>query len=374
ALSVACHHLSDIYITLGDEQSHKKYQALFGTVYNITIQWLKAFEAAHKDDTVDSTTQDLTVEYMYMLKRTAENGNDMFHSLEDVAQKKLVAADVLGFLDKLYELLHPQSKPFARHMSALMFHNLGDMIFTQYMQLQDQNSAEARALLEEGLVYEGRSAEYLKTFFDTTDNKSIMREYIQSLQLTAIFMCQLKDFKKAEPYWVTAISKSEALAAGVKIGNHYAALRGIYYKAGICNYQGKMYALAQQRLGKMLDIYAELGGFTSAVQDHPVDVQHAYHALKEMEQLNLLQPELLRGNGVDQDDEWEECVEGEEGCEEVEVFEDASGKITPVNRGTRVITADDLDEWEECSPGDPDCEEVEVEWDGDEEEEDEDES
>jgi hypothetical protein len=29
--------------------------------------------------------------YMYMLKRSAENGNDMFHALQDVDKKKVVA-------------------------------------------------------------------------------------------------------------------------------------------------------------------------------------------------------------------------------------------------------------------------------------------
>lgn len=42
--------------------------------------------------------------------------------------------------------------------------------------------------------------EYLSEYFDKTDNKSIMREYIQSLQLLAIYHCSLKEFDQVEAY------------------------------------------------------------------------------------------------------------------------------------------------------------------------------
>jgi hypothetical protein len=70
-------------------------------------------------------------------------------------------------------------------------------------------------------------------------------------------------------------------------------------------------------------------------------IQHSYTALKQIEEQVKLNPELLmdlpssvnkRNNKKSvQDEEWEECVEGEEGCEEVEVYEDEDGSVrTPI--------------------------------------------
>jgi hypothetical protein len=54
------------------------------------------------------------------------------------------------------------------------------------------------------------------------------------------------NYIQAEKHWSKALQKAESLAAGVKIGNHYADLRGYYFNAGICNFQGRMLGLARE--------------------------------------------------------------------------------------------------------------------------------
>ena len=45
--------------------------------------------------------------------------------------------------------------------------------------------------------------------------------------------------------------------------------------------------------------------------------------------LNKKEPTASVG-GDNDDEEWEECLEGEEGCEEVEVFVDENGNVSDV--------------------------------------------
>ena len=66
------------------------------------------------------------------------------------------------------------------------------------------------------------SSEYLKTYFHSTDNKSILREYIQALQLSAIFLCQLKDYKQVRfalpfRYQERALTESVVVVLSIRI-------------------------------------------------------------------------------------------------------------------------------------------------------------
>mmetsp|Transcript_2840 Transcript_2840/g.4303 ORF Transcript_2840/g.4303 Transcript_2840/m.4303 type:complete len:734 (+) Transcript_2840:56-2257(+) len=350
ALSVASHHLADIYSTIGDDESHRKYQQMYVNIYDITVDWLSGFEKKMQE--AGGNVPSALSEYIYMLKRTAENGNDLFHALTNIGQKKSIANEVLKVLNKLYTLLHEKSKPFAQHMSALMYHNLGELMYNQFTMLQDKSTDVAREYNEEALKYELKAVELMKKHFDFTDNKSIAREFIGCLQLAAILHCNLKQYSKASAMWRTTIEKAERLAAGVKIGNHYSMLKGIYFNAAVCDLGHRNYKSAKERLDRMMVVVEDTGGYD--VNNPPREIQAAFAAYSEIEKGLLL-------NEVEvDDDEWEECEEGDPDCVEMEVEVDSNGKITTLTQ-PKTITLEEIDDWEECSPGDEDCVEVEVE-------------
>lgn len=369
-LSVACHHLSDIYSTINTEETKSKYQTLYKRAYEITIDWLRDFEAYMQASS--SERNSLITTYIYMLKRAAENGNDYFHSLSstDLKMKKTVSNEVFQILRVLHNILSESSKPFALHMTSLMYHNLGELMYNAFIRSEDKKSGDAISLLEEGLTYESKAIETMSINFEETDNKAIAREFITMLQLTAIFQCTLHEYKDAINTWNRTIEKAEKLAGGIVISYHFHHLIGYYFNAGMCDYTNEHYVLAKKRFLRVLEVAGEIEYDPKNI---PREIVNSRLALEEINNIARRSPELMNPYQFNEDetmDEWEECEPGDKDCEEVEV--DENGQVISPLGSPRIVRLDELDEWEECSSEEEGCEIVEIDEILEEDDEDED--
>lgn len=90
----------------------------------------------------------------------------------------LLIPSVFQVLRLLHSILSDASKPFALHMTALMYHNLGEMMYNVFVALpvrnidvipsqflQEKRSSQADDVLSEGLANE-QNAIGIYTFLD----------------------------------------------------------------------------------------------------------------------------------------------------------------------------------------------------------------
>jgi tetratricopeptide (TPR) repeat protein len=398
ALSVSVHHLSDIYkqMRLLNKHSH-----LFTEVYNMTVAWREKFEKklAQKGSAV--TADDMTT-YINLLKRVAENSNDYFQSLRDHRRKEEVAISTLEALDRMFDSVGTESKPFVRHMSALMLTNLGEMYYDAWVDLgAKQSSDEGELYLQLVVDKQEAAVEYFQEYLEDVDNKSIQNEYSMALQLLAIAYSNQNDMMNARSIWKRAIEKSVKITNGVEMGPYYSSLSRLYFNAAVCDMKGKFFTDAKEKLLKMMVVAINSGQVTEAQLnvkpfEGPPELKTALAMLKE---ISMKDP-AVRSRSVETEieEEWEDCEEGEEGCEEVfelvdtepsktidDVVDDDNddddeddeeelrelaeirAQYARQSQGVserRNMDENEEEEWEECVEGEEGCEEVEEDSEG----------
>ena len=396
ALSVSVHHLSDIYKQLG---LMKKHADLFAEVYQMTMEWRENFERELSQKGSSITSDDINT-YIQLLKRVAENSNDYFQSLSDTANMKIkeeVATSTLEILNRLFENVGMESKPFARHMSALMLTNLGEMYFDAWVELGErQGSSDGEHFLQLIVDKQNLAVNYFHEYLENVDNKSIQNEYSLAIQLLAIAYCSQNDIVNGRSNWAKAIEKSVKLVGGAEIGPYYSSLSRLYFNAALCDMKGNFFIEAKDKLLKMMVVVINSGQMTEAEINAkpfkgPPEIRMALSMLQE---ISLKDPASRQGISFDRDieEEWEDCEVGEEGCEEVFINVDAqhqdntpelncdtgrencyggeedselidiAGQVRHDAKKLQVKNMQELDEeYEECFPGEEGCEELEVE-------------
>jgi hypothetical protein len=330
ALSVSVHHLSDIYKQLHDLQKHGE---LFEQVYQMTVEWQDRYTARMEEKGSAVTSEDVNT-YIHLLKRVAETSNDYFQSLRgDVERKERVAAATLHALDLMFENVDTESKPFARHMSALMLTNLGEMYYDSWVGLggEQQGSPRGQRLLQLMVEKQELSVQYFREYLEGADNKSIQNEYSMAIQLLAIAYSSQNDIKNARENWSKAIDKSVKLTGGVEMGPYYSSLSRLYLNAAMCDMKGNFLTEAKEKLLLMMVVVINSGQATEAQINAkpfkgPPEIEMALSMLRD---ISMKDPARRKSAAAaqeveeEEEEEWEDCEEGEEGCEEV--FEGADG-------------------------------------------------
>jgi hypothetical protein len=369
----ASHHLCDLLQANGDDDAMKEAYDVRVQVLALVFQWLERGHATLRALKTKINLHDLNIKYnarkmditnalLQLLKRAAEAGNDVFGAAKHVDQKRDAASKTFKVLDELYNRVDTISKLVPAHMQALMHQNMAYMEYELAMAipvpLSDtlnneeeinmndiisnnrkniKKSMKREEHLEAALSQATHSVQIFSTHFGRTSDRSIRGEHLHSLQILAAIYCadgKIRDFSQGTKIWREAVVLGDQNMQNVRLGASLDLYGSIAHNAAICHLQAGYIDEALKLAYDAMNAREEF----SVQQGLPIDKsnnndlsQSNYLLHMSRELVNTIEREANKLNINPKDiqindnklhsisdfdsDEWEECEEGEEGCE-----------------------------------------------------------
>eukprot|EP00606_Chrysophyceae_sp_TOSAG23-5_P001617 GSChrysophyteH2.ASY1.ANO1.111.1 assembled CDS len=359
----AAHHLCDLLQSTSQAEAGFEEAYLVRTqVFALVFQWLERVVglllAQQKADQADVTSA-----LLQLLKRAAECGNDVFGAAQSVEQKRDAAEKTFRILDELHSRVDSRSQLVPAHMQALMHQNMAYMEFELGMSLT-QSASEPEAEGESKTAAFSRRSEQVKQskrdscfdaaethasksvalfhdYFSLEYDRSIHGEHLQSLQvLAAIYCTDGRNFAKGTEMWKNAVNMAHQNMNNLRMGQQLDLYGSILHNAAVCHLHANQlekalelskeamrareeFSVQQglpvegenlQETNALLAISRDLYGSVSKhTRDHDSN-SNSNSNLKSKQQQHEGEEKVYSMADFDEE-EWEECEEGEEGCE-----------------------------------------------------------
>ena len=332
-LSRTAHHLCDLLLDQWEkgQNSHGRSSlqespelvevvSLRTKVFDLTRRWVNIVRSQVLMEQASGKIESkfLSHALVELLKRAAEAGNDLYGVSLRVDERRAAAAIVFVLLDELRDRLAPESRPVALHMTALMHQNLGILDWEIFQEKQND---------EKMLRQSRKSFEVSVKFFEEAyppshpADRSSSLEHLHSLQLLAAVACTQGDFPYGLAKWKSTLEKAEALMAGVRLGRPLEMLAEATFNAALCNRQAGELLFAASLGMKAVQLAEAVGAESPLLQASRALVAQLQTTESSTTQLPQ-QAEDDERVGSPHDDDWEECAEGEIGCEAFQVDEE----------------------------------------------------
>eukprot|EP01031_Cornospumella_fuschlensis_P034412 gene34412-41651_t len=378
-LMVSSHHYVDVLSTLVSAQHKRRNLAhnllvpqmnkemiyiresvLRLILHIIELTKLQLSELEHNiritsQDTVASNSV-LLQELIDLLKQGAEAGNSMFWSLSNLPDRVHVAGIIEQLLLQMKQLIAPESLHIVTHMQALLNQNLGLI----YYEAADafSNSTDVQKVYKEVDKHLNASVVHLKESIELFSRVPVMdyataREYSHSRQLYAASVCLYVRYKSYNGLsrhsyadlatsWQQATEHARRNTHGLRTGKSFEMLGIVLFNAAQCLSQYEsMMPVAAKYITESIDVLKSVFADKTAGGHEGVEVQqvknmlmHAEHLLayinnskqaSKQASLEKVMKKQLDEKGsvvyVSGEEEWEECHEDEEGCEDFYVDE-----------------------------------------------------
>ena len=368
-ISVYYHHLCDVIAIIykGQPSSRRERQqrvrikslelvkSRLDSIKNLQSELLKKKSSHEKEYKAVSYLR------IMLMKRAAEAGNDLYHAHSIVEKKMEVAAYVLSTLHELHGLVASQSKPQILHMVALMHLSLSHL---------DMSIAQSKGLnLDDGVIDIVGTArkspdtsnimnaiEHAFTsiaIFDThlnnsqynLENPAVGREHLEALELHALLLCTVGRYHDSEKAWRKAVDKAKHNLKGVDLGLAFREYVHVNYNYMICTHKAISSSLitcsssilrgardliistehAFERLTnndqskESLVLLQKIPDFQNMAEDIGRYLNRCISSGGDMENENTQRDNFHGVSNVELElfpsEEWEDCVEGEPGCE-----------------------------------------------------------
>jgi hypothetical protein len=352
-LNVLIHHLCDVHSTLVHPENKEKERKLRYRFldlvrrrvikvkerkWNITSELMSSVSGKknHKGVQWESKLDSLSSLLVGLLRKQAQAANDVFAAMSgDDDKQREIGTQILTLLDELYGSLAPQSQFVALHMRALILTSLGDLELSIAYSVVRQTSHQDASVNQDQLNSLDASHKHFSDAVNNFDqifrrgierlsNPSLDREYLSSLEKLAMTFCLLTQPKVAPPYskygsestslvkevkslWKRAIEVGRENTRGVPFGPPMDQLSKVQLNAAVCFKDLQRYGDTVSILDALLE--------TSSPEssDYGVAVNLRRYSLEMLENSHeVYHPD--ESTDDDEDSEWEECIEGEEGC------------------------------------------------------------
>jgi hypothetical protein len=176
-----------------------------------------------------NTTILLMSDLVAFQKKAAEAGNAYFWNLQEIAAKRNLSRHMFRILDELEENLMDESRFVPQHMRALLYQNLGIVLFEEFQKVKMVDLlAEARNNIENSLAI------FNQPTFSLSSDSSVQLEHLQSIQMLAAIDCLNHQFGSGISFWKKAILKARQNTGLLTTGIHYEKLSIVLYNAAIC--------------------------------------------------------------------------------------------------------------------------------------------
>ena len=334
-LSKASHHLTDIYIANGTDNAIQEAWTLRKKIFDLVISRVNLI----KDILGKKKRKVLSTHLLMFLKRAAEAGNDLFGASRDIDEKRSVASIVFTILDDMLSRVVDESKPVPLHMTALMHQNLGLLDFELAHVGQASNKINAtyyQQLLVNSREQLTKSQAIFDKYFSASQDSSTNREHAISMQALATVMCLQKDFKSGAKQWERTIQKARSNMKGIIMGPPVELLSLILYNAAACLTEDMQLDKAYQLINECIQLKSHHDEANEIKDNQDLAT---IKSLKKMIEENISNSKTRTSNtdvhaktkeiqtiSSSFSDEWEECEEGEEGCEEFYIDDDSKNE------------------------------------------------
>jgi hypothetical protein len=167
--------------------------------------------------------------------------------------------------------------------------------------------------------------------FSESQDSSTNREHAISMQALATVMCLQKDFKSGAKQWERTIQKARNNMKGIIMGPPVELLSLILYNAAACLTEDMQLDKAYQLINECIQLKSHHNK-ANEVKDNK-DLETII-SLKKLIEESIKNPNANANTNTHSNtkeiktlsssfsDEWEECEEGEEGCEEFYIDDD----------------------------------------------------
>jgi hypothetical protein len=318
-----------------------------------------------------NTTILLMSDLVAFQKKAAEAGNAYFWNLQEIDAKRNLSRQMFRILDELEENLMEESRFIPQHMRALLYQNLGIVLFEEFQNVKIVDLlAAARSNIENSLAI------FNQPTFSLSTDSSVQLEHLQSIQMLAAIDCLNHQFGSGISFWKKAILKARQNAGLLTTGIHYEKLSIVLYNAAICYQENNESSTALNLLidskliveslieSKSAKSFNSASPSSSAFQQEIQDLEFLLSSIESyrnhLQELVRDQPKVIpeginrmktiqteqgvkyiptigdeRADAKDDDDyEWEECLDFEaDGCE--------SFYVTSETEGSNVLDNDD---------------------------------
>lgn len=376
-LSKSAHHLCDVLTLQGSPSAHEKILVLRRDIF------VKLTANLQKMTTGSDGYVPVTLELLHLLKRAAEAGNDLFFAATVVEEKKSVANKVLVILQDLLNSVADVSKHVPLHMMALMYQSLGKLDYQFAIEI-NVLGAEANAdhIWQRKLSYLRSAQSSLRrsvVLFDSINLKydqSSNREHLESIQNLAAALCieateaksllfgnsnvasdhslqeSMNNFDEALLIWIRAVEKARLNMRGVEVGIDFDTLASVLHNSAVCHFHADQLSVAHAHVSEALMVRSQINEYQGKLATESPTVDLSSGLLSTIErQLSHLNSRLdtssqseptkrnlvvkTLNSGVDisplamviDENEWEECEVGQEGCEAFVLYDDDSSPL-----------------------------------------------
>jgi len=380
-LSRVTHHLCDLTLAQPSQSSSTpsfesnpsvlEVLSVRREVFSIAMSWVEEartqmlltktfldgdFLSISKKDGISGRSQaqnqakDLTQTLVALLKLAAEAGNDLFRAELDPDERRAAAKVVFTIIEELKSRLAPESRPIATHMAALMHQNLGVLELELHQKKSNSwmhNDPKKSALLASSRAHFNHSLILLAEAYPSSHppDRSAALEQLESLQLLAATCCLQFEFSEGLELWNSALSMAEKLMGGVQLGRPLEAHAEISFNAALCHQEAGLVKRALMLVQQAEKFAVATQSLASSNNSGDSQLLRGIRAFLRKIQGNKIRDLEYPGDVDDvlQWDEWEECAEGEEGCDAFEL--DQNGNIAKSsNSETGHLTNDENDE------------------------------
>ena len=333
-LSKASHHLTDIYVANGTDIAIQDAWILRRKIFDLVISRVDVIKGILKSNKKTVTSTDL----LMFLKRAAEAGNDLFGASRDIEEKRNVANIVFGILEDMLNKVADESKPVPLHMTALMYQNVGLLDFELAhigITSNKLNASTYQQLLSNSRDQLIQSQSIFDSHFKDSQDSSTNREHAVSMQALATVMCLQKDFKSGIEQWERTIQKARKNTRGILMGPPVELLSLVLYNAAACLTEDSQMDKAYEMIKECIDLKTSHNKATENKDNRELDTIFRLKRLIEdsiSKTKNGINPDTKTNTDTNTkeiktisssfSDEWEECEEGEEGCEEFYIDDD----------------------------------------------------
>lgn len=347
---------------------------------------------------------------LQLLKRAAESGNDVFGAAPSEAQKRDAAEKTFHVLQELHSRVDVSSQAVPGHMMALMHQNMAymeygiatgipaagdpDALESDMLDLEkEQESEEHRSthtrsaaantrrkasLLKSARIHAESSVQLFDKYLSDTTERSVTSENVHSLQILAAVHCtENLNLTRGLIVWERTVHMASAAMRGVHMGPPLDMYGGILHNAAVCYQQaGSTVALDRASLlakeaVNARELYSTQQGISTQEDDN--DKNAPLKASRDLLRNIDTKRKHTHSSGIDigigsvsgssessgsdakvyqesdfTEEEWEECQEGEEGCEAFYVTDEgaaaaAAADVDPAAANTADTNTADAD-------------------------------
>ncbi|RYH14979.1 hypothetical protein EON65_32610 [archaeon] len=307
----------------------------------------------------------LLQELVDLLKQGSEAGNSLFWSLTSLPDRVHVASIIEQLLMQLEQLTASESIHIVTHMQALLNQNLGLIYYEAADKIS--NSTDVGKVYREIDKHLNASVVHLNKSLDLFAHVphidyATAREYAHSRQLYAASVCMYvrhqqynhhsrHSYSDLTATWQAAIDHARANAHGLQTGKSYEMLGIVLFNAAQCLSQYNTFiSAAAKYIAESISVLKSVHADKSVGGHDGVETHQVKNMLLHAEQLLIyinrnkqtsleidkkVMKKQVDGKGevvyVSDEEEWEECHEDEEGCEDFYVDENPALVISDAN-------------------------------------------